>query len=688
MLGLIGLGCGPKAVEEKPATSPSGQPPALDLGAALREADLRGVGAALRDALLSKDAQTRALATRALSAIRTDEARALLRAALQSADPAVRRLAADGLASATERDVLAGAFVAERDPGVRARLLEALSRSGSTVLGPAILDALADSSAEVRAAGCRSATRAVEGENVSRETEAGLFQRAISDPDRTVRVHCAAALSRVPHLRDPAALTAMLAHADTDVRYFAFRALRRNADAVCQPPATCSPEALIPTRLIELARAESDWRVSVAAYEALAELPGRYGLEAGTAVLDRGIGPPDFQAPRLHVIVAALRALGSKTGPNHPAQLDRWRLTLIGLGRTVEERGVGLAHCEVAVALDALGGTLANTTQCGLGRVGPSEQMRFAVRALLRHKTVRPADVALIEQAGGRAWEDLLSGSWSHAPDVPARVAMFEKALRTDREGVLTSACEGLESLAPKPEEVSLLTPLDPLLAHALTRLNDRNAIEGVLACLRGAEVFRAQLTAINARPLARHWHPLVRAAAIGVLAKTGVSVPQATQREIPNPIDAAVRLTVGAKPKVLIETSTGSLEVELRDDIAPTTVARFLTLVDRGFFTNLAFHRVVPGFVAQGGDPQGDGYGGPGYVIRCENTVDLPFERGTLGMALAGRDTGGSQFFIAQGAFPHLDGEYSSFGRVIRGIDALDRLIEGDRILRITRIP
>ena len=115
----------------------------------------------------------------------------------------------------------------------------------------------------------------------------------------------------------------------------------------------------------------------------------------------------------------------------------------------------------------------------------------------------------------------------------------------------------------------------------------------------------------------------------------------------------------------------------------APTTVARFIALADRGFFDGLRFHRVVAGFVAQGGDPRGDGYGGPGYTQRCEDNR-IRYERGTVGMALAGRDTGGSQFFVTEAAQPHLDGRYTAFGRVTRGMELVDALVPNDVITRV----
>jgi cyclophilin family peptidyl-prolyl cis-trans isomerase len=110
---------------------------------------------------------------------------------------------------------------------------------------------------------------------------------------------------------------------------------------------------------------------------------------------------------------------------------------------------------------------------------------------------------------------------------------------------------------------------------------------------------------------------------------------------------------------------------------------ATVASLADEGFYDGLSFHRVVPGFVIQGGDPRGDGYGGPGFLVPCEWS-NQKYERGVVGMALAGKDTGGSQFFVAQAREPRLDGRYTILGRVTEGLDVLDAILPHDIIERI----
>ena len=141
-------------------------------------------------------------------------------------------------------------------------------------------------------------------------------------------------------------------------------------------------------------------------------------------------------------------------------------------------------------------------------------------------------------------------------------------------------------------------------------------------------------------------------------------------------------------------ETNKGTIVAELYDQEAPGTVANFEKLANAGFYDGVKFHRVIPDFVVQGGDPYsrdlppGDrriGTGGPGYMIKCE-TKNNPrtHEVGALSMAHAGKDTGGSQFFITHSPQPHLDARYTAFGRVVNGMDVVDRIQQGDTIQRV----
>lgn len=148
--------------------------------------------------------------------------------------------------------------------------------------------------------------------------------------------------------------------------------------------------------------------------------------------------------------------------------------------------------------------------------------------------------------------------------------------------------------------------------------------------------------------------------------------------------VDRIVVPALAGRPATAVmRTARGPITLRLFGAEAPITVNNFVTLARNGTYSGLAFHRVVPNFVAQDGDPRGDGSGGPGYAIRDELNPQR-YHRGVLGMALSGPDTGGSQYFITHSPQPHLDGGYTTFGRVVAGFAALDAIIQGDRIVRI----
>ena len=136
------------------------------------------------------------------------------------------------------------------------------------------------------------------------------------------------------------------------------------------------------------------------------------------------------------------------------------------------------------------------------------------------------------------------------------------------------------------------------------------------------------------------------------------------------------------------IKTEKGTMKVELYEQDAPNTVKNFIDLSKSGFYDGLTFHRVIPNFVIQGGCPEGTGAGGPGYTIDCELDGEKQYhDRGVLSMAHAGRNTGGSQFFICHSRdnTSHLDRNHTCFGKVIEGEEVIDQIEQGDKIEQIT---
>jgi cyclophilin family peptidyl-prolyl cis-trans isomerase len=243
------------------------------------------------------------------------------------------------------------------------------------------------------------------------------------------------------------------------------------------------------------------------------------------------------------------------------------------------------------------------------------------------------------------------------------------------------------EAIAADPTDDSVLDVCGTLLAVAsqkddpttvLTRakqLDDAGVKNGDIAMMAADSAVK-----LSRLDDAEAW--LKKAEAAGVDKQKVAGLMQAIEHDRPK-VDKEMKIRAEeAKaddlPRVKITTSKGDVVVELFENEAPNTVANFIELVEKGFYDGTLFHRVIGGFMAQGGDPTGSGRGGPGHAIACE--CDAPGARehflGTLSMAHAGKNTGGSQFFLTFVPTEHLDGKHTVFGRVIEGFDVLPKLI------------
>ena len=287
--------------------------------------------------------------------------------------------------------------------------------------------------------------------------------------------------------------------------------------------------------------------------------------------------------------------------------------------------------------------------------------------------------------AGLQAWSDEVEG-----PD-PSLVAAA-RPLAQHSDAAVRSVAADVLGRAAKPEDLSVMfaayrrTGRDSFPDAALAALGAIQAIGGSSAEARArvAEEFVSSAQRpedyLVRRWAEQNWPELA--------ARWGRAVPIATGRSAQDYRELVRRFVVApdsvARPKVIIETEQrGEIEVELQGPEAPMTVANFLRLAQRRFFDGNRWHRVVPNFVVQDGDPRGDGFGGPGGAIRDEvnrHRYDGPM----LGMALSGPDTGSSQWFINLSQQPHLDGTYTIFGRVTAGLANLARITQGDRIRTI----
>jgi len=165
-----------------------------------------------------------------------------------------------------------------------------------------------------------------------------------------------------------------------------------------------------------------------------------------------------------------------------------------------------------------------------------------------------------------------------------------------------------------------------------------------------------------------------------GFLSPVSAQAPKADKPIVPPAPSAR-----GAGPHVVVETDRGKLVIELFPEVAPKTIARFLNLAQKGFYNGLTFHRVVPKFLIQGGDPAGDGTGGSGKTIPAEFS-EKKHVTGTVGMARTkDPDSADSQFYICLEPQPFLDGKYTVFGQVVEGLDLLPKFQEGDVMRKVT---
>ncbi|NPC85051.1 peptidyl-prolyl cis-trans isomerase, partial [Pyxidicoccus fallax] len=504
------------------------------------------------------------------------------------------------------------------------------------------------------------------------------LRRCLEDADADVRGLCAKAFGDVGGPEDAVVLGRLLEDPVPRVAAEAARSLAKLA-AMCSGPCTAveTLEALA-ARAKRVARGMETPEASTEAGGAKA--PAATGSAAG------GVKAPATGADSPVETLArsadghAILAVAQQGLPGFASPLFvSLRLALAdaerGAASDLARADLGWLDCRLAAALDRQRGTLADVTSCGFGQVQDERRLALGLRetaqardkgtagfavGYLSHKDARVRGAA-VEAVGARP--------------VPRAATALSPLLRGDDLVVAGATAAALGKM-----KAQLLAPaLEPLADRVPREPGDlAEPVAGALVALQG----RA------AEPRFREWlkHPhanVRRVAAEALTQLTGqpvrserVELPPDTFRPEPAPAGAAL----------VFRTAKGDITVRLDADEAPLTSGNLYTLAQRGYFNGISFHRVVPDFVAQGGDPRGDGEGGPGYSIRCEMTR-RPYRRGTVGMALAGKDTGGSQFFFTHAPQPHLDGRYTAFGEVVSGMEVVDALLEGDLIREVRAV-
>ena len=442
--------------------------------------------------------------------------------------------------------------------------------------------------------------------------------------------------------------------------------------------------------LARLAEFDRDWRVRVNALRAIALYP-LDGQGEALATLAKS-----FYDPNKHIALTGLSAIG--TTRLNPEDTSEAVVDIFARLRSIaENRDHDLdwqVEAEAAKSLARLAGPPV------LPLVAPTSWPEPRLQAqLLEAVALTGAAGALsvvLPQVNAEqpitacaALEALRTLTALHPSDTLVRRETYASALdalrSTDVATVTTAASLLGDSLlrsgssaVPLMDRLRQLRAPDDVeamqeIAATLGKLQDPRAIDALMDALHGTD----RSVAIAARDALR--------------AITGLDYSDALRpwyQPVLTDFDFNFLHSLPGKIPVRLETSKGNVLIELDRDAAPFTIMSVVKLAtQRGFYRGLLFHRVVANFVVQGGDPRGDGWGGPGYSLRSEFSP-LQYETGTVGIASAGKDTEGSQFFITHSPQPHLDGRYTIIGKVVEGMDVVDRLQVGDRIFDFVVLP
>jgi peptidylprolyl isomerase len=575
--------------------------------------------------------------------------------------------------------------IARSGQGVQS-VLEALGVAGSEATQPSLVAALAnDQTAAVAALALgRHGRRAIP---LSDQARAALVEATKHDDD-FIRYAAVYALAREAEAPDDAAvrqaLTARLGDHVPDVSAQAVSGLGRRKLLANDVVRQGRPEWLLYDR---------DYRLVVEATRALAATPETKhevsrSLVANLSAVIRARSADD--SALVQAVIEGERAIA--TTPLTAA--DTRALTqLAAMAQRAQSlhpltRGWVACLAYQALARAEADPDFSHLQTCGLpdewrlplvaelidAGIGSLATRRAALATLLAHEDarVRSAGVAVLG-ALAKSGED---ADRSHAQQqLVTALAAPDLMVAAAAAAAATPVYEALAADAQAPIDAALLERVrreqDPEVGAALLELiGERKLAEGAASC-------RNALTG----------NPTLAAAAASCLKAFGETIPErpapAALPSLPGDVDVVA--VIGKHMRWQLTTTRGEIVIALRPDIAPWTVATIVALTRRGMYNGLALHRVVPNFVVQGGDPTESGYGGPGFVMPVEPATvgdSAGFQRGGVGIADAGRDSGGSQYFIMQGPAPHLDGRYSWFGEVVEGQQVADMLLIGDEVI------
>jgi cyclophilin family peptidyl-prolyl cis-trans isomerase len=641
---------------------------------AMVDLQLRRDGAALVERLGDPDAAVRARAAFALGSVQWPDAQVALAALLEDPEPAVRRDAAFALGQLELADggrAPAEALRGEEDPQARLWMMEAVGRGGDE---GAVRSLLALDAGGQEVARTRALARAVL-RDVRPDGALGVLVEGLTHPDPEVREAAAYPFGHLPETEP------WKGHA-TEVR----KAL--DGYAGDEPAAMHLTLALARLgegadleRLLHWLREGKDWRIRVNVARGLGSLPW----------LEReGVRPALFHAlddGSEHVAITAARALtqGMWVPPDVLAEMDerirgpshRWRVQTPFLWQLAQfhdaEAVMAWTRKMVRVHPTAVAHGLAALSGSHVAGVGD------LILELARHSDpeIRGAGVGALSRswqmvvATGESADEVYGILVSAMRDGVPRAAVYAAQPMVHPSFLELGALEELHAAFHRWADAGDLYVSGALL-DLLAQFGDPSSLDLVEGALR-------------------HGVPFVRRAAARALEEhrgRPVRLDEIRPHEVERAVDWEFLATLGSAPRLILDTEKGRIVVRLVPDQAPLTVQSLAEQAMAKLHDGVPFHRAEPNFVVQGGDVgAGDGSGGTGYAIRSEFN-QLLFWRGVMGMASAGKDTEGSQFFLTHSAQPRLDGPMTAFGWVESGLDVLDRIYEGDRVERMSVVP
>ncbi|MFZ0064381.1 MAG: peptidylprolyl isomerase [Pyrinomonadaceae bacterium] len=457
--------------------------------------------------------------------------------------------------------------------------------------------------------------------------------------------------------------------------------------------------------LVDRALHDPDSRVRVSSIRALASLKDQRAIPPLMLFegITRGASGP-VQGSRVNELLELATALGRLAQNSNDEHIFSWVRLLRGLTGPAPEVEVAQARISAARYLAEPGDQARKAAQAamltdwrfaaslaqGFGEVSAlpdsasNKAKLFAdaqqlLRGMLDYKNSEIKVNTLVAVHSEYAVPDVLRALSAFKP--ADADSLYREYLKHSDVVVRTTAAE---ILGERPLNSSNVEALGSALKFALREKASNDAALAILDALakyKDRSANQAMMTALDSRDylVRRKAIDSLKAARAGDFSnRLGEVGSLNTARDYERAISR-----IGKRVLAVVTTNKGRFTIELLPEDAPLNVDNFVQLARRRYFNGIVFHRVVPNFVIQGGDPRGDGNGGPGYQIRCEIS-EVPYGRGAVGMALSGKDTGGSQWFVTHAPQPHLDGGYTVFGNVISGMEVVDRIARGDVIRSI----